>query len=44
MIKIYECKLCKFKGARHIVRKHIRENHFWKAKVLSDKVKSEEFK
>lgn len=37
-IKIYECKLCREKGARHSVRKHIRENHFWKGKKLSDKI------
>ena len=44
MIKIFECKLCGFKGIRCLVRKHIRENHLWKGKELSSKIKSKEFK
>jgi len=43
-IKIYECKLCKFKGGRKAVRKHIRENHLARGEILSAKIKSYEFK
>ena len=45
MIKMFECKLCEYKGIRKEVRKHIRENHFWKDEnVLSSKIKTYEFK
>ena len=45
MMKMYECKLCGYKGTRKSARKHYRENHFWKdEKVLSSKIKNYEFK
>ena len=43
-IRIYECKLCEYKGTRKAVRKHIRENHLARGEELSKKVKSSEFK
>ena len=44
-IKIFECKLCKHRGIRKEVRKHIRDNHFWKmGKSLTDQTNVEEFK
>jgi len=43
-IKIYECKLCNYKGTRKEVRKHIRENHLARGEILSTKIKSYEFK
>ncbi len=43
-IKIYECKLCKYKGERKDVRKHYKEKHFWNdGNPLSSKIKSQEF-
>ena len=43
VIKIYECKLCDFTGIRKEVRKHIRENHFWRGEELPKKIKSNKF-
>ncbi len=44
-IKMYECKICDFKGTRPSVRKHIRKEHFWKGqKSLSEQMKSYKFK
>jgi len=43
-IRIYECKLCKYKGGRKDVRKHFKEKHFWDdGNPLSSKIKSKEF-
>ena len=43
-IKMYKCKLCKYKGTRKGVRKHIRENHLWQGyKSLASQVESYEF-
>lgn len=44
-IRIYECKLCKYKGERKDVRKHFKKKHLWKdGNPLSSKIKSQEFK
>jgi len=42
-IRIYECKLCGYKGTRKAVRKHIRKNHLARGEILSAKIKSQEF-
>lgn len=42
-MKIYECKICKFKGLRQTVREHIKKTHNWKAKKsLSKQMRSYE--
>jgi Zn ribbon nucleic-acid-binding protein len=43
-IRIYECKLCGYKGTRKDMRKHIRKKHLWQdKKSLSVLIKSQEF-
>ncbi len=42
MIKVYECKLCKFRGIRKNTRTHIKENHLWRGKALSEQIRSYE--